>query len=410
MQMTEYLWNFIREHADDDVAELMLKASQYKDIDLRFAAGQITARRQVKDKLPLWYASDRVIYPSVLAVEQCSSERTATYKQRLVGSEDVVFDLTGGLGADAYFLSRKARKVVYVERDARYCEAADGNMRQLGAHNVSILNGDAAGVLTGDTALLSEATVFYLDPARRGAGNRRMFAPEDCEPDVTKLWPLLRERRAGIIVKLSPMLDVSRLLSQLPGVTEVHVVAVRNDCKELLAVCPSGQSDAGGRVDVKIHCVNFTPAGEEQSFSFDREGEKTAVIPYAKAVGRYLYEPNASLLKAGAYRTVSLRYGLEKLHASSHLYTAATCVPSFAGRIFEVENVYRFDNRLCRELPARIPCANLSVRNFPLSADELHRRTGIAGGGDVYLFATTLSGGRKVLIECRKFHSAGVIT
>jgi hypothetical protein len=409
MEMTDGLRDFIREHADDDVLKLMLKASQYKDIDLRFAAGQIMARRQVKDKLPSWYANDRLIFPPAPAAEQCSSELTAIYKQRLVDSNDVVFDLTGGLGADAYFLSRKVRKVTYVERNAAYCETAAYNMKRLEAHNVCILNGDAADLITGNTdqtvagaESLSAANVFYLDPARRGAGNRRMFAMEDCEPDLTKIWPLLCEKHVKIIVKLSPMLDISRVLSQLPEVTEVHVVSVKNDCKELLVVNPSRQSGDDGREDVKICCVNFTSSGEEQSFCFSLDEEKAAVVSYAKAIDRYLYEPNASILKAGAYKAVSSRYGLKKLHVNSHLYTSETCMPSFAGRIFEVKNVYKFDNRLCRELPAQVPKANLSVRNFPLSVDELRKRTRIADGGDVYLFATTLSGSKKVLIDCRK--------
>jgi hypothetical protein len=424
MQMTDSLREFIHEHADDDVLQLVLKAPHDKGIDLRFAVRQITARRQVRDKLPSWYANDRLIFPSVLAAEQCSSERTAIYKQRLVDRNDVVFDLTGGLGVDTYSLSRKARQVTYVERNAEYCEAAVYNMKQLGAHNVSIRCGDAVDLITGrapgltlgdagqaagNAELPPAADVFYIDPARRGAGNKRMFAMKDCEPDLTEIWPLLREKRVKIIVKLSPMLDISQVLSQLPDVTEVHVVSVRNDCKELLVVArgryaPDGKAsrDVSGKSGVKIHCVNFTSSGEEQSFLFCRDEENAAVAAYAKDVGRYLYEPNASLLKAGAYKMVSSRYGLEKLHVNSHLYTSETCLPSFAGRIFKVKDVYKFDNRLCRELSARIARANLSVRNFPLSVDELRKRTRIADGGDVYLFATTLSDGRKILADCRK--------
>ncbi|MDR0700087.1 MAG: class I SAM-dependent methyltransferase [Tannerella sp.] len=432
MQMTDSLRKFIRDHAADDVSTLVLKASRYKSIDLPFAVKQIAARRRVKDKLPLWAVNDRLIFPSVLAAEQCSSEQTALYKQRLVDSEDVIFDLTGGLGVDSYFLSRKARTVVYVERDAEYCETAVYNMKQLEAHNVHVLNSDAVDLFVGNTALtakekptladVEQANVFYIDPARRGAGDRRLFAMKDCEPDLTKIWPLLREKHAKIIVKLSPMLDISRVLLQLPEVTAVHIVSVKNDCKELLAVAGDRDSsnemklhdalilpatlsegnDDTGKSDVKIYCVNFTSSGEEQSFDFGYDEEKTAVVSYAEATGRYLYEPNASILKAGAYKTISSRYGLKKLHVNSHLYTSDTCTPFFAGRIFEVKNVYKFDNRLCRELSARIPQANLSVRNFPLSVDELRKRTRITDGGDVYLFATTLADRNKVLIDCRK--------
>lgn len=413
MKMTERLRAFIREHADDDVLQLILDAPRYKDVDVRFAAEQIRARRQVKDKLPLWYADDSLIYPSSLALEQCSSEQTALYKQRLVDQEDRVCDLTGGLGVDAYFLSLKVRSLIYVERNTLYCEVAACNMEQLGARNVQILNDDAVVLLTKNPDALSGVNVIYLDPARRGAGKKRVFALEDCEPDLTQLWPLLCGSRNKIIVKLSPMLDISRLLSQLSNIREIHVVSVRNDCKELLVVAdafgmpgdPLNPGRSGDGSDVRIHCVNFTTSGGEQSFRFLYGEEKAALAAFATEVGHYLYEPNGAILKAGAYKTVSSRYGLEKLHISSHLYTSDTYLPSFAGRIFEVNRVYKFENRLCRSLSMQIPRANIAVRNFPLSVDELRKRTGITDGGDVYLFASMLSGNKKVLIECRKVYA-----
>ncbi|MDR1223415.1 MAG: class I SAM-dependent methyltransferase [Tannerella sp.] len=399
MKITERLKAFIREHADDDVLQLVLNASRYKDVDVRFAAGQIEARRRIRGKLPSWYASDCVIYPSSLAAEQCSSEQTALYKQRLIEEGDSVCDLTGGLGVDAYFLSLKAKNLTYVERNAGYCDAAAHNMEQLGAQNIRILNEDAVTLLRNNPDALSGMNVIYLDPARRGSGEKRAFAPEDCEPDLTELWPLLCGNGRKIIVKLSPMLDISSLLSQLPAIGEIHVVSVGNECRELLAVAGASRVAVA---DVQIYCINRTTSGREQFFHFLYGEEKAAVAAFAGEIGRYLYEPNASILKAGACKTVSSRYGLEKLHASSHLYTSNACLPSFAGRVFEVSRVYRFDNRLCRSLSAQIPRANVAVRNFPLSVDELRRRTHIADGGDIYLFASTLSGNRKILIECRK--------
>jgi hypothetical protein len=197
------------------------------------------------------------------------------------------------------------------------------------------------------------------------------------------------------------MLDIKRLLSQLTGIREIHVVSVRNDCKELLIVADASRIPTDGS-EIPLHCVNFTASGREQSFHFLSGEEKAAVVVFTAEVRRYLYEPNVSILKAGACKTVSSRYGLEKLHVSSHLYTSDVYLPSFAGRIFEVIHVYKFDNRLCRNLSAQIPRANMAVRNFTLSVDELRKRTGIVEGGDIYLFASTLSGNKKMLIECRK--------
>jgi hypothetical protein len=419
MEMTESLRIFIREHAEDDVLQLALTASRYKGVDVRFAAGQIAARQRIKEKLPEWYANDGLVYPSPLAVEQCSSGRTAQYKQRLVGREDRVCDLTGGLGADAYYLSLRAKSLMYVDRNGLYCEAAEQNMRLLGGRNVRVLHEDATELIAQRRERLSGINVFYLDPSRRGPGNERRYALQDCEPDVTRLWPLLREERCRMIAKFSPMLDIKRLLSQLTDVREVHVVAVRNECKELLIVASasissSASCEASGAetseasgvgasgAETPIYCVNLMASGREETFRFTYGEERAATAVLADEVGRYLYEPNASLLKAGAYKTVSSRYGLRKLHANSHLYTSDVCLPSFAGRIFETLRTYPFVPRQCRHLSARIPRANLAVRNFPLSVDALRRQTGIADGGEVYLFATTLSGQRKMLVECRK--------
>ena len=394
--MTENMRKFIREHAGDDVVRLLLEASRGDaGIDMRFACGQIAARQRIKDKLPSWYADDAIVIPSTLAAEQCSSEQTAAYKQRLVERDDAVCDLTGGLGVDAYFLSRKARCVTYVERNGDYCQAARHNMAQLGADNVAVVHAGASEAVAA--GLAAAANVFYLDPARRGVGNKRVFALQDCEPDVTALWPALRGRGARVIVKLSPMLDISRVLAQLPDVREVHVVAVGNECRELLAVACDAPPE-----EVNVCCVNFTPSGEEQRFCFGYDEEALAEVSCAAAVQDYLYEPNASLLKAGAYRTVAARYGVEKLHPNSHLYTSGTYLPAFAGRTFAVKRVYPFDKRLCRDLRLQLPQANITVRNFPLSVYELRLRTRIADGGETYLFATTLHTGKRVLIECRK--------
>ena len=399
MKMTEALRKFVHDHAGADLSELLLSASRYKDIDVKMAVGQMDARVRIKDKLPSWYNNDRLFFPSVMATEQCSSEITALYKQRLIQSSDCLCDLTGGLGVDAYFFSQKARRVVYVERNEDYCDAARYNLEILGASGVCVINADATDVVANNDSRISEANVFYVDPARRGAGNKRMFAISDCEPDMAKIWSLLRDKRCGVIVKLSPMLDITRVLAQLPGVSEVHVVSVKNECKELLVVVDALWGECS---DMQIVCVNYASSGEEQLFRFSLSGEHSATARLAERVGRYLYEPNSSILKAGAYKSVALHYGVEKLHVSSHVYTSDNLVSSFPGRIFEVAGVIPFGSRMCKELMSEIPQANISARNFPLSVDDLRKRTRIVDGGDVYLFATTLADNSKVLIRCRK--------
>ena len=399
MEMTKTLRKFIYDHSKDDLPELLLSASRYKDVDVKMAVGQIKARVGIKDKLTLWYNNDRLFFPSVLAVEQCSSEITAMYKQRFVQSEDCLCDLTGGLGVDTYFFSQKANSVIYVEKNEKYCDAAIYNLSILGVSNVRVINGDAIAIVTGNDFRISDANVYYIDPARRGEGNKRMFAVGDCEPDIVKIWSLLLEKRCDIIVKLSPMLDVTQVMNQLPDICELHIISVKNDCKELLVVARAFSPE---KSEVCITCVNYISDGEEQIFRFYLSNERSATVSYATNVNRYLYEPNSSILKAGAYKSVGLHYGIKKIHTSSHLYTSDSFFPSFPGRIFEVTSVIPFSSRMCRDLCIEIPRANITVRNFPLSVEELRKRTRIVDGGDIYLFATTLSDSKKVIIRCHK--------
>ena len=399
MKMTEILRKFIYDHIGDDLSVLLLSASRYRDVDMKVVVGQIKARLHIKEKLPSWYNDDRLFFPSTLAAEQCSSEITAMYKQRFIQSGDCICDLTGGLGIDTYYFSRKARCVIYVEKNEEYCAAAQNNMEILGASGISFINADATDVVTNNDSRITGANLFYIDPARRGEGNKRLFAISDCEPDIIKIWPLLYEKRYGIIVKLSPMLDITQVLAQLAGVDEVHIISVKNESKELLVVSGTVLNE---NADTQIFCVNYTSGGEEQLFQFSLSDEHSATVRPAERVGHYLYEPNSSILKSGAYKLVALRYGLEKLHVNSHLYTSNNHVSSFPGRIFEVADIIPFGSRTCKVLSSEIPQANLSVRNFPFSVDELRKRMRIDDGGDVYLFATTLSDNKKVLIKCHK--------
>lgn len=394
MEQMDELLLFIKEHASDDLNRLLLSASRYPGIDIPYVVDQIKARRQIKDKLPSWYQNDRLIFPAKIATEQCSSERTALYKHELVESNTHLCDLTGGLGIDSYFFSRKVRQVTYIERFPAYCDAAFHNFGILGADNITVMKGDSTELLEG----LGEIDVFYIDPARRGEGNKRVFALRDCEPDLTRLAPILFRYAPKVIAKLSPMADIQMTLDLLPETVAVHVLSVKNECKELLFLM-----ERGSRLDsFRIHCVNFASEGEPESFSFSTQEERNASVSVNGQIKTFLYEPNVSILKAGAFKVIASRFGLDKLHISSHLYTSDKWIPGFPGRSFAVEEVLPFHNKLCKTLSRQIPQANITARNFPLSIDELRKRTRIADGGNVYLFATTLRQGEKVLIKTRK--------
>ena len=394
MQLSDAFFTFIRAHLNDDLPHLLLSAARYPEVDVPFAVEQIAARKHIREKLPTWYADNRLLFSSKTAAEQCSSECTARYKLRLMEGERRLCDLTGGLGVDSCYFAQKAEQVIYVESSAKCFEVAMYNFSILQARNIKGLHADAKHVPDRVTA-----DVFYIDPSRRRKDGRRMFALQDCEPDVTKLLPVLLRNAPKVILKLSPMLDLRHTLALLPGTVAVHVLSVRNECRELLFIV---KRDADTLSAPEICCVNYSADGREQAFRFFLPDEQTCAPMLCTQVESYLYEPNASILKAGAYKQTAWRTGAKKLHVHSHLYTSETCLSDFPGRIFRVEEVIPFHGRTCRTIARDIPQANLSVRNFPLTAEELRKRIRMADGGDTYLFATTLVDNKKVLIRCKR--------
>ena len=390
--MTPALMAFIQAHLSDDPDRLLLSASRYPEIDMPFVVAQITARRQIKEKLPTWYQQEQLLFPAKIAAEQCSSEQTALYKQQLVTKEDTLCDLTGGLGIDSYYFSRRVKQVYYIERFPSYCEVARANMATLGARNVVVLEGDSTQWLDQLPAI----DVFYVDPARRGEGNKRMFALSDCEPDLTQLLPRLLAKAPRVIAKLSPMADLRQTLALLPTTQAIHILSVKNECKELLFVIGREPRESA----VPIHCVHLTKqAASDECFVCSLEAEQQAASHLATTLRRYLYEPNASVLKAGAFKQVACQFPVEKLQVSSHLYTSDHYLDRFPGRRFEV---IPFHSKSCKQLAGQSLQANVTTRNFPLTVEALRKKCRIREGGDIYLFATTGPKEEKLLIRTHK--------
>ena len=393
--MTPALMAFIQAHLSDDPDRLLLSASRYPEIDMPFVVAQITARRQIKEKLPTWYQQEQLLFPAKIAAEQCSSEQTALYKQQLVTKEDTLCDLTGGLGIDSYYFSRRVKQVYYIERFPSYCEVARANMATLGARNVAVLEGDSTQWLDQLPAI----DVFYVDPARRGEGNKRMFALSDCEPDLTQLLPRLLAKAPRVIAKLSPMADLRHTLALLPTTQAIHILSVKNECKELLFVIGREPRESA----VPIHCVHLTKqAASDEYFVCSLEAEQQAASHLATTLRRYLYEPNASVLKAGAFKQVACQFPVEKLQVSSHLYTSDHYLDRFPGRRFEVDEVIPFHSKSCKQLAGQSLQANVTTRNFPLTVEALRKKCRIREGGDIYLFATTGPKEEKLLIRTHK--------
>lgn len=391
--------SFIRENLTTDVQSLLLRRHP-AGINTRKLVAQVQARQKARHKLPAWYATDALIFPPALSVEQASSERTAHYKASLVAGALLV-DVTGGMGVDTLAFSRRMGRVVYVEKQPELVDFARYNLPLLGATNAHCLVGDGLQMLADITADSPEkkADWLYLDPHRRNEQGGKVVKLDDCEPDITRpdvLDRLLRYTRT-IMVKVSPLLDIDLALKQLLNRVEtVHIVAVQGEVKELLFIVGNQVIDKN---NVKFNTVNLVP-DTIVSLQFHWQEELTAAVDFGNPQ-RYLYEPNAAVLKAGAFRITAARYGLVKLAPSSHLYTSDTLKPDFPGRIFILDELLKPDKNTVKKFVPDMK-ANLTTRNFPQTVAELRKKLSLREGGEIYIFATTLLNGDKRLLITRK--------
>lgn len=383
---------FIKEHLHDDVKELALQAQKYPDVDMPSAITQIVGRQLAADKIPSWNAIDSLLYPKHLPMEQCSSEATANYKASVLKGDTLV-DLTGGFGIDCAFISRNFANAVYVERQTELCELAKHNFPVLGLSHIQVINSDGVEYLHQ----MNPVDCIFLDPARRNEHGGKTVAIADCEPNAVELSSLLQSKANKVMIKLSPMLDLSLAIHDLPDTDEVHIVSVANECKELLLILNKEKQQ-----EVTIHCISIGKDDTLQKFSFTRSKEQEIVCTYAQQVGKYLYEPNSSILKAGAYKSIAKAYKIDKLHPNSHLYTSNTYISDFPGRVFETKSIFTLNKKEVKNNLSGIEKANITVRNFPASVAELRKRLKLKDGGEVYLFATTLADEQKVMIKCLK--------
>ena len=382
--------DFITMHRNEDPRALALQAKRYPTVDMREAVTQIEGWQIAREKLPAWATTDGIIYPPRISMEQCSSEATALYKAAIANGDSLA-DLTGGFGIDCSYMARGFKRATYIERNALLCSIAKENFTLLGLHHIDIMNGNSEDILPGLPAL----DWIFIDPARRDGDGRKVVALSDCEPDVTALEGTLLDRAQRVMVKCSPMLDITAATRQLRHIQEIHIVAVNNECKELLFILGKSNGD-----ETPIICTNIRKEGV-QSFSFTAHEEAEAPITYSDTVGRYLYEPNVAIQKSGCARTLSQRMHASKLHPNSQLYTSDSLIEDFPGRIFIVEKVCGFSKSEIKEIQS-LGKANITVRNFPESVQLLRKKLKLAEGGDSYIFATTLANGSKALIVCRK--------
>lgn len=436
--MNQATQDFIRQHQDEDVRQLAFLGSKYPEVDMPFALDQIRGRKMARVKLPRWASLEGIIYPPHISMEQCSSESTALYKAelaaRLLGlpasssgiemkaeNEIEFVDLTGGFGVDfSYIAARLGVKSMYVERQVHLCEAAKENFGRLGLKNAIVKNGDGIEVLhsflpkkddaastddslgiTYDQPLSLLKTklglkLIFIDPARRDGAGNKVVSLKDCTPDVSVLQEEMLSKADYVIIKLSPMLDWHRAVSELSHVREVHIISVNNECKELLLVLSARNMGE----NLRIYCIN-----DAQSFvcdELDMESSQVKIAPSTLEEMQYLYEPNASLMKAGCFGILSDRYDARMLSKNSHLFVNQAPIEAFPGRSFRIIAVSSFNKKELKRHLSGITKANIATRNFPLSVAELRKRLKLKDGGETYIFATTLSDDSHVLVITEK--------
>lgn len=383
---------FIRENAHvKNIHSLLLLKNIPNDVDIQAAIQQIEGKRKAVVKYPALADSKDFIFPDKLAIEQASSEKTALYKSQLTGKCNNMIDITGGMGIDCIYFSMKIPHVTYVEINKSLFEIAQHNFSSLSLP-ITCINENSMHYLSRSK---DKYDWLYTDPARRNPEGKKVFRINECEPDISGNLQLLFSKASQLMIKLSPMLDITQGISDLAySVSDVHIVSIDNECKELLFICQNDTID-----NPSIHCVNITKSGEEV-FVFCKQEEENAANKFADSIQSYLYEPNVAVLKSGAFKLLCNRFGLVKLHVNTHLYTSDELRHNFPGRVFRVEHVFPLnESSLKQYLPEKK--ANITVRNFPLSVAQIRKKYKIKEGGEVYLFATSF-GKFKQVILCKK--------
>ncbi|MBQ0006741.1 MAG: hypothetical protein KBS57_04990 [Alistipes sp.] len=397
--MNKNTLDFILNHPAVDTAALLLKASAYPDIDIPTAVRCIEARKKLKTKVPLWMSFPELLFPYPLALEQCSSQATAIYKQRFIPEGTTVADLTAGLGVDAFFMSQKAVSLDCFEHNPLLFQATKHNMALLGAGNISVTQGDSNILLN---TVEKKYGLIYLDPDRRSSSGTRLYSIRDCEPDITLIKAGLFRLTDRILVKVSPMADISALLRMLPETSQVHVISVADQCREILLLMEKGfsaesQITAG---DISITEGGIRTRGMHSTLSAEKEARCgwASSEDILKAEGQYLYQPLHSITKAGFLKLPAVSRNLSKISSNVHLYLSAEKVPDFPGKTFRIEKILPFGGKAIKSLKSLCPAASVTARDLPMTSDQLRIRSGISEDDTRHIFAFPASDGKKFIV------------
>lgn len=408
------LAEFVSEHMTDDTTRLILDKAKWPEIDMNLAVNCIESRRKLKGKVQEWYEDQRLIFPAKLSAEQCSSSATAEYKASFAaGKGRSIADLTGGLGVDSWFFSQKMERVLYNEMQENLCEAASFNFNILGATNIKVSCDTAREGSIGELLEGFNPDIVFMDPARRGEGGKKVFLIEECTPDVLALKDEIFNYAANIIIKLSPMADITMVCERLGRTCrEVHVVASGGECKELLIWMDREWDDEYSITAVEL--PSSYPGMPATSFTFRPSEERTCAPQIAELTGYigndikdiYLFEPGKAMMKAGAFNLMSKRFKTFKLGHSTHYYLTDCNDADFTGlgKTFSIIRIDRLDKRSMKAAGRDFPKADVTARNIPMTSEALFKRIGCASGNGTHIFGlkSDIEGAMLIIAERTK--------
>jgi len=378
---------FISDNLKSDITKLILKGSPFKDVSIQELANQIIAKQKSEHKLTSWFQSKNIYYPPKVSIEQTSSEITANYKSELVEGTSII-DITGGFGVDCFYFSKRFKEVLHCEINTELSSIVKHNNQQLNIKNVVTFSGDGIAYLKN---AIVNFDCIYIDPSRRNNLKEKVFLLKDCVPNVPENIDFLFSKTNQILLKNSPILDITSAINELQFVKEIHVIAVKNEVKEVLFLLEKNYEE-----EIQIKTINILKKNS-QKFNFNLN--KKVVSSYSAPL-TYLYEPNAALLKSGGFHHISTQLNVFKLHQHSHLYTAENLI-NFPGRSFKIETVISYDKKQIRKLVSSKK-ANITTRNFPKTVAQIRLETKIKDGGTLFLFFTTNNDGKFIVIFCSK--------
>lgn len=380
---------FIKQNQNKKISEIALLLSKQNNLDKGFILDQINGLQKAKDKLPEFANANEILFPTKLSLEQCSSEQTANYKNVVIRHSGLdpqsnIIDLTGGFGIDSYYFSKVFKHVTYIEPNKELFNIVQQNLTTLNTQNITLINNNCEDYLQSNT---NQFDLAYIDPSRRNK-NQKVFMLSDCTPNIIELQDDIFKVAPQILVKTSPILDIKQSIKELKTVSKIWVVSVNNECKEVLYLLQDKPSE-----EITINTVNLSKT--KQAFTFSYSQEENTNVEFSEPLN-YLYEANASILKAGAFKSVCNKFDVKKIATNTHIYTSQNLIKNFPGRAFKIENILPYQPKTFKKLG--IKKANVSCRNFKDNVEQVKKKLNLKDGGNIYVFATTDNNNKPILI------------